>query len=507
MSERKIQSALLSVYYKDGLEELVDELVKLNIKLISTGGTYDFINRLGYDCVKVEDLTNYPDLFGGRVKTLHPAVMGGILQRRENENDRLQAQTHNIQAIDLVIVDLYPFEETLKSNATEDEIIEKIDIGGISLIRAAAKNFNDVLIVSSRNQYLDLKELLINKNGLSDIADRKHFACKAFEISSHYDTAIFNYFNKVEKIEVFKHSISDKKELRYGENPHQKAFYYGKLDELFTQLHGKEISYNNLQDLDSALRLNFEFEKPSFVIVKHANACGVAIKESIVEAWESALSGDPKSAFGGVITTNCIIDKETAEKINEIFFELLCAKGFTPEALEILKTKKNRILLELKDFSLNDFIFKSCLNGVIKQERDNKSVLPTDWQTVTKRAIPEELNETLLFANKIVKHTTSNAIVIASNEKLLGSGMGQTSRVDSVQLAINKALSFGHSLKSAVLASDAFFPFSDSLEQAVEAGIEYIIQPGGSVRDQEVIEFCDKHNLAMIFTGIRHFKH
>lgn len=507
MSERKILSALISVYYKDGLKEIVEELCNLNVKLISTGGTYDFITSLGYECQKVEDLTNYPDLFGGRVKTLHPAVMGGILQRSNNSKDQAQAEEHNIQSIDLVIVDLYPFEETLKSTANQEEIIEKIDIGGISLIRAAAKNFNDVLIVSSRNQYSELLDLIKSKLGVTQLSDRKSFACKAFETSSHYDTAIFNYFNLEEKNEVFKHSISERKELRYGENPHQKAYFYGNTDEVFTQLHGKELSYNNLQDLDSALKLNFEFEKPSFVIVKHANACGVAIRETVLEAWESALSSDPKSAFGGIITSNSIIDKATAEKINEIFFEVLCAKGFTSDALEILKTKKNRILLELKEIRFENFIFKSCLNGVIKQERDTKTVLPEDWKTVTIRKIPTELNETLLFANKIVKHTTSNAIVIASNQKLLGSGMGQTSRIDSVELAIKKARSFGHSLEHSVLASDAFFPFADSLEQAVSAGIEYIIQPGGSLRDQEVIEFCNKHNLAMIFTGIRHFKH
>lgn len=507
MTDKHINTALISVYHKDGLEPIVKQLNKSGVQILSTGGTYTFISELGIPVQKVEDITGFPDLFGGRVKTLHPALMGGILFRRDSNEDVQQAEQHHIPAIDLVIIDLYPFEETVKSGAPENEIIEKIDIGGISLIRAASKNFNDVCIVPSREYYPEFLNIITQSDGKTTFAQRKRFATYAFQVSSHYDTAIFNYFNTEEKIPVFKQSFSKHIALRYGENPHQKGYFFGNVEEVYTQLHGKEVSYNNFQDFEAALELVHEFEEPAFVIVKHGNACGVAIRSVLSEAWDAAISSDPLSAFGGVIASNKSIDLETAKKMNSVFFELLAAPSFSNEAIELLQSKKNRILLQTHLSKNSEFVFKNCLNGVLMQDKDNMIMNSDHWKTVTKKQIPSNIIEDLLFANNIVRHTKSNAIVLAAGKKLLGSGMGQTSRVDAVKLAIAKANTFGHSLDHAVLASDAFFPFSDGIEEAYQHGIKIIIQPGGSVRDQEVIDFCDAHEIAMVFTGFRHFKH
>jgi len=502
-----IKSALISVYYKDGLDEIVRKLHNAGVEIISTGGTYDFITSLGVPARKVEDLTSYPDLFGGRVKTLHPVVMGGILHRRDMESDVAQAAEHGIPPIDLVIVDLYPFEETIAKTNEESEIIEKIDIGGISLIRAAAKNFKDVVIVPSRQYYKKLLEVFNEQGVGSNLKHRKEFAVYAFQVSSYYDSCIFNYFNQFTLFPSFRQVYDKASVLRYGENPHQKGYFFGDTKELFEQLHGKEISYNNLQDLEASVELVADFEKPAFVIVKHGNACGVAVRETTLEAWDAALSCDPLSAFGGVISCNRTIDKATAKKMSEIFFEVLTAPDFTEEALEVLQSKKNRILLKMKEFAFTGVTYKSCFHGILMQDRDNIEMNPETWKTVTKRQVPPELIETLLFANKIVRHTKSNAIVLAGDRMLFGSGMGQTSRVDAVKLALAKAKTFNHNIKGSVLASDAFFPFADGIEQAMNEGVEYIIQPGGSIRDEEVIAYCDEHNIAMVFTGLRHFKH
>jgi phosphoribosylaminoimidazolecarboxamide formyltransferase/IMP cyclohydrolase len=507
MSDKRIHSALISVFYKDGLEDIVIMLQKLDVKIFSTGGTFTFIHDLGIKAEKVEDLTTYPSILGGRVKTLHPSVFGGILARRDNAGDLEQLEKFNIPEIDLVIVDLYPFEETLKKTAEDEEIIEKIDIGGISLIRAAAKNHKDVLIVSGREQYSDLLALLNEKKGITTLAERRYFAAKAFQTSSHYDTAIFNYFNREENIPAFRSSINNSYQLRYGENPHQKGVFYGDPGEIFEKLHGKEISYNNLLDLDAALNLIDEFQACTFVIIKHNNACGVASRTEPLVAWKDALACDPVSAYGGVIVTNVTIDEETAKEIDKIFFEIIIAPGFSSGALEILKQKKNRIILLRKLSARNLSGFRSLLNGVLWQERDNSTENEQDMKNVTKRAPEEsELND-LVFANIIVKHSKSNAIVIAKNNQLCASGIGQTSRVDALRQAIEKARSFGFELKGSVLASDAFFPFADSVEIAHKAGITAIIQPGGSVRDQESIDYCSTHGMAMVFTGVRHFKH
>lgn len=504
---RKIRSALISVYHKDHLDEIVLKLKSLGVKLYSTGGTYDYIKQLGVDVTAVETLTGYPSILGGRVKTLHPKIFGGILARRSNSNDLDQLQQYDIPEIDLVIVDLYPFEQTVASGASEEDIIEKIDIGGISLIRAAAKNFNDVLIVASRAQYKDLLDLLENKDGQSSLNDRKMFAAEAFNVSSHYDTAIFNYFNHEYKAPVFKYSIQESKVLRYGENPHQTGIFFGNFEEIFDQLSGKEISYNNLLDIDSAVNLIGDFNETTCAILKHNNACGVASRSTLVEAWKDALAADPVSAFGGIIVANAAIDKNTAEEMNKIFFEVVIAPGYDDDALEILMSKKNRIILRQKKFEFPHTQFRSILNGVLFQDRDTKVEDEGDMRQVTHRApTPEEVAD-LLFANKIVKHTKSNAIVLAKNKQLLASGVGQTSRVDALKQAIAKAGSFGFGLKGAVMASDAFFPFPDSVEIAHQAGITAVIQPGGSIRDNDSINFCNEHNMAMVFTGIRHFKH
>jgi phosphoribosylaminoimidazolecarboxamide formyltransferase / IMP cyclohydrolase len=505
---KKITRALISVFYKDNLEPIIHALAKSNVEFVSTGGTQEFIEKLGYKVIRVEDLTGYPSIFGGRVKTLHPAVFGGILYRREDAGDLKQATEFKIGPLDLVIVDLYPFEETVAKGGSEDDIIEKIDIGGISLIRAAAKNFNDVLIVSSRNQYVDLLELLEQKSGASELADRKRFAAKAFDVTSHYDSAIFNYFNQEQQLPSFKSSFQNGQVLRYGENPHQKGVFYGELDSLFEKLNGKELSYNNLVDVDAAVHLVKEFEgEKAFVIIKHTNACGVAIGNSVKEAYLKAFQADTVSAFGGVLATNQPIDLAAAEEINKLFFEILIAPSYDTAALELLRSKKNRMILQQKLPLTATKQFKSLLNGVIEQDLDLKTDAEADLKAVTKVAPTDSEVKALLFASKICKHTKSNTIILAVNGQLLSSGVGQTSRVDALRQAIDKAAAFGFSLKGAVMASDAFFPFPDCVEIASQQGIKAVIQPGGSIKDQDSINFCNQHGMAMVFTGVRHFKH
>jgi phosphoribosylaminoimidazolecarboxamide formyltransferase/IMP cyclohydrolase len=507
MSDKRIQSALISVFYKEGLADIVRMLHESGVKIYSTGGTFSFINELSIPAEKVEDLTSFPSILGGRVKTLHPSVFGGILARRENKEDIEQLTKYKIPEIDLVIVDLYPFEETVKSSDNEEDIIEKIDIGGISLIRAAAKNYNDVLVLSGREQYPDLLKILNEKQGYTSIAERKLFAAKAFQTSSHYDTVIFNYFNRQISLPAFRESINASYPLRYGENPHQKGIYYGDIDAIFRKLHGKEISYNNLLDLDAALSLIDEFKSPTYVIIKHNNACGVASRNNPLDAWKDALACDPVSAFGGVIVTNTPVDEITAVEIDKIFFEIIIAPEFTESALNILKQKKNRIILLRNEFNKNLYGFRSLLNGVIWQQKDVSTETSQQMKPVTSRTPEPAEFDDLVFANIIVKHSKSNAIVIARNCQLFASGIGQTSRVDALKQAIEKARSFGFDTKGSVLASDAFFPFADSVEIAHKAGITAIVQPGGSVRDQESIDYCSSNGIAMVFTGIRHFKH
>jgi phosphoribosylaminoimidazolecarboxamide formyltransferase/IMP cyclohydrolase len=508
MSNRKISRALISVFYKDNLEPIIHLLGKAGVEFVSTGGTQQFIEKLGYPVTPVEQLTGYPSIFGGRVKTLHPAVFGGILYRRDDAGDVGQAKEFNIAPLDLVIVDLYPFEETVARGGSEEEIIEKIDIGGISLIRGAAKNFNDVIIVSSRSQYPALQSLLESKNCSSDLSDRRQFAALAFHVTSHYDTAIFQYFNREQSIDAFKQSYDGGRSLRYGENPHQQGKYYGDLDALFDQLNGKELSYNNLVDVDAAIHLVQEFrDETAFVIIKHTNACGVATGTDVREAYLKAFQADTVSAFGGVLATNRTIDLTAAEEINKLFFEILIAPDYTPEALELLRSKKNRMLLRQKQALTSHKQFKSLLNGVLEQDQDLKTDQASDLKVVTKRAPDDSQVRALLFASKIAKHTKSNTIVLAVEGQLLASGVGQTSRVDALKQAIEKAKSFGFNLTGAVMASDAFFPFADCVEIAHQQGIAAVIQPGGSVRDQDSVDFCDAHNMAMVFTGTRHFKH
>jgi len=508
MSTLRIKRALISVFYKDDLEPVIHALGKAGVEFISTGGTQDFIEKLGYQVTPVEKLTGFPSIFGGRVKTLHPHIFGGILFRRNDAGDRKQSETYGINAIDLVIVDLYPFEETVAKGGSEEEIIEKIDIGGISLIRAAAKNYRDVLIISSRSQYSALLEVLSRGDCTSDLEQRKHFAARAFDVTSHYDSAIFSYFNTPETIPSFKRSIQQGRVLRYGENPHQQGIYYGDLDGLFEQLNGKELSYNNLVDIDAAVTLVKEFDgDTAFVIIKHTNACGVATAPTTREAYLKAYQADTTSAFGGVLASNKIIDEDAAGEINKLFFEILIAPAYTPGALALLKSKKNRILLLQMEELKEKKQFKSLLNGVIEQDMDLKTDSRGDLKVVTKRAPTAEEIDALLFASKICKHTKSNTIVLAVNGQLLASGVGQTSRVDALRQAIEKAGTFGFDLKGSVMASDAFFPFPDCVEIAHEHGIDIVIQPGGSVKDQDSIRYCDDHNMAMVFTGIRHFKH
>lgn len=499
---------MVSVYYKDNLEPVIEKLHALGVDIYSTGGTLSFIEKQNIPVKAVEDLTAFPEILGGRVKTLHPKIFGGILGRRGLQSDVEQLEKHEIPTIDLVIVDLYPFEETVASGASEADIIEKIDIGGISLIRAAAKNFNDVLIVSSRADYGALLDLLNKKNGSSDIEDRKRFAAKAFATSSHYDTSIFNYFNDSENLPVLKHSYNTGSGLRYGENPHQAGTFYGNLDAMFDKLGGKELSYNNLLDVDAAVNLMADFtEEPTFAILKHNNACGVASRGTLVEAWKDALAGDPVSAFGGILIANRPIDEETATEVNKLFCEVVIAPGYDSKALEILKSKPNRIILVQKQVALPKKQVRTLLNGIIEQDKDLKTETADQLQTVTNTSPNKDEVRDLLFANKLVKHTKSNTIVIAKDNQLLASGTGQTSRVDALKQAIAKALSFGFNLKGAVMASDAFFPFPDCVEIAHKAGITAVIQPGGSIKDKDSIEYCNAHGVSMVFTGTRHFKH
>jgi phosphoribosylaminoimidazolecarboxamide formyltransferase / IMP cyclohydrolase len=510
---QKIQSALISVFYKDGLEPVVKTLEQLNIKIFSTGGTQKFIEGLNVKCEAVESLTTYPSILGGRVKTLHPSVFGGILGRREVEQDVKEMAQFNIPEIDLVIVDLYPFEEVLaqqkqKVSSTgedldESVIIEKIDIGGPSMIRAAAKNFKDVLVIAAKDDYAPLVELLQNQNGETSIDQRKSFAAKAFEVVMNYDIAISNYFNQ----ETF-NPYHEKKFLRYGENPHQHAFFYGDINKTFTQLHGKGISYNNLVDIDAAIQLINEFEKSdtTFAIIKHTNVCGIAQRNNLKECWDAALAGDPESAFGGVLVANAVVDKETADAINEIFFEVLIAPAFDEDALRILKTKKNRILLQLKTQNTElKTQYKSLLNGTLLQDVDTGNYL--EWKEVGGRRTANEEKRDLIFANIVCKHLKSNAIALIKNKQLVGKGCGQTSRIDALRQAIEKANQFKFDLTGAVLASDAFFPFNDCVQIAHAEGIQAFIQPGGSIRDKDSIDYCVQRNLAMVITGMRHFRH
>ena len=484
------------------------ELLKQhNVTMYSTGGTQAFLEEQGAKVIAVEDLTAYPSIFGGRVKTLHPKVFGGILHRRDNESDLSEREKFEIPPIDLVVVDLYPFEETVASGASEEDVIEKIDIGGISLIRAAAKNFKDVLIVSSRDQYGEVVELLQAKDGATDIEDRKRFAAKAFEVSSHYDTHIFNYMNSGEEASVFKQSLRESTSLRYGENPHQKGTFYGKLEDLFEQLNGKQLSYNNLVDVDAAVALGAEFEEPTVAILKHTNACGCASADTIKEAYLLALSSDPVSAFGGVIIANRTIDLGTAEELNKLFFEVLIAPEYDADALELLSSKKNRILLKQKEVELPKKLFKTLLNGVIEQDKDLATETEADFKTATEREPTAEEKKALVFAAKVCKHTKSNTIVLATDKMMYASGVGQTSRVDALRQAIEKARSFGFDLSQTVMASDAFFPFPDCVEIADQAGIKAVVQPGGSIKDKDSVAYCDAHNMAMVMTGVRHFKH
>jgi len=506
-SVKKINGAMISVYHKDRLDKIVQLLQELGVHIYSTGGTYEYIKGLGVDATPVESVTSYPSILGGRVKTLHPKIFGGILYRRGVTGDLEQVSQYEIPQLDLVIVDLYPFEQTVAKTDDEKEIIEKIDIGGISLIRAAAKNFNDVLIVASSEQYDGLIEVLKEKKGYTSIEERKRFASFAFHVSSHYDTAIFNYFNKDSALQVFKKSIASPHILRYGENPHQQGIFYGNLDGVFEKLHGKEISYNNLGDLDAAIGLICEFNETTFAILKHNNACGCASRSVLSDAWKDALAGDPVSAFGGVLIANAEIDDETAAEIDKLFFEIIIAPGYKKNALNILKGKKNRIILQQRSYDFPGKQFRSMLNGIIEQDKDRKTESREDMKVMTTVAPTESETDDLIFANKIVKHTRSNTIVLAKNKQLLASGVGQTSRVDALKQAIVKSGEFGFSLKGAVMASDAFFPFADSVEIAYKAGVMAVIQPGGSIRDRDSVDFCNQHGMAMVFTGTRHFKH
>ncbi len=503
---KKIKTALVSVYHKTGLDEILVKLHKEGVGFISTGGTQQFIESLGLPSQKVEDLTGYPSILGGRVKTLHPKVFGGILCRRESSTDLQQIEEYEIPEIDLVIVDLYPFENTVASSAEESEIIEKIDIGGISLIRAAAKNFKDVIIVASQNQYKPLMNLLEEKGAQTTLEDRKWFAKEAFAVSSGYDTTIFNYFDGGEG-SYFRSAFGNAKILRYGENPHQKGVFYGNFEEIFEQLQGKEISYNNLLDIDAAVSLIGEFDELTFAILKHNNACGLASRNTLLESWKAALDGDPISAFGGILVTNGVVDKATAEDIDKLFFEVIIAPDYDVDALEILTRKKNRIILIQKKYNFSQKQFRSLLNGVLGQDKDLNVEQTDRLKFVTQKEPSQHEIEDMLFANKIVKHSKSNAIVLAKNKQLCASGVGQTSRVDALKHAIDKANSFGFDLNGSVMASDAFFPFPDCVEIADKAGVTAVIQPGGSVKDELSVEYCNKNGLAMVMTSIRHFKH
>lgn len=508
MAENKqIKTALISVYHKDGLDRILKVLGDNGVRLLSTGGTQSFIQEQGYKCDAVEDLTGYPSILGGRVKTLHPKVFGGILNRRDNDGDKEQIMKYDIPEIDLVIVDLYPFEATVASGASHADIIEKIDIGGISLIRAAAKNYKDVVIVASKAQYEPLYNKFVEYgSACTTEEDRLWFAKEAFAVSSAYDSHIFNYFDK-ETPSAMRLAIDGAKVMRYGENPHQKGYYFGNFDEMFTQLHGKEISYNNLLDIDAAVSLMADFTEVSFGILKHNNACGFASRPTVLEAWKAALAGDPVSAFGGVLITNAEVDAATAEDMHKIFFEVCIAPSYSEDALKILEQKKNRIILVQKPFVRPTMQYRTILNGALGQERDTYVETPEDLKQATTKAVDASQIDDLLFANKIVKHSKSNAIVLAKNKQLCASGIGQTSRVDALKQAIEKAHSFGFDLNGAVMASDAFFPFGDCVEIAHKAGVTAVIQPGGSIRDSESVEYCNNNGVAMVMTGVRHFKH
>lgn len=511
MSNKKITSALLSVYHKEGLAPIVESLHAQGVKLYSTGGTQSFIEEMGIPVTPVEDLTSYPSIFGGRVKTLHPKIFGGILYRRGNEDDVKTAEQYEIAPIDLVVVDLYPFEETVAAGGSADDIIEKIDIGGISLIRGAAKNFEDVVIVSHRSQYADLLRVLNEHSGTTTLELRRYFATLAFGVSSHYDSAIHQWFAGQtfpdRPADVFNFKYLPQNSLRYGENPHQSAHFYGDLEGLFDKLNGKELSYNNLVDVDAAVQLIDEFDDTTFVIIKHTNACGVATAPTAKQAYLNALSCDPVSAFGGVIVTNAKVDLETAEELNKLFMEILIAPEYDDAAIELLKSKKNRILLKRKNVPAVRHMFKTILNGVLVQDKDNATEGAAEMTPKTEKTPTESEFKALEFALKVCKHTKSNTIVLAKEDQLLASGVGQTSRVDALKQAIVKAAEFGFDLNGAVMASDAFFPFADCVEIAHQAGITAVVQPGGSVRDQDSINYCNENGLAMVFTGVRHFKH
>ncbi|MDC3221345.1 bifunctional phosphoribosylaminoimidazolecarboxamide formyltransferase/IMP cyclohydrolase [Flavobacteriaceae bacterium] len=503
----KLKSALISVFNKDGLEPIAKKLNNLGVKIYSTGGSELFLKKIGIPVLRVEDVTGYPSILGGRVKTLHPKIFGGILNRNDNNNDVTDLENYEIPNIDLVIVDLYPFEETVKSNDSEQNIIEKIDIGGISLIRAAAKNFKDVMCISSKDDYSDFLDILNNNNGEVSLEYRKNFAFRAFNVSSHYDTAIFNYFKEDDN--SLKASFKNGKELRYGENPHQKGTFYGDFNLMFEQLNGKELSYNNLLDVDAAVNLILEFynDIPTFAILKHNNACGLASRGSLLSAYKDALAGDPVSAFGGVLISNKKIDLKTAEEINKLFCEVVIAPSFEDSAIDLLKSKKNRILLILKNTELNKQQLRTCLNGVLNQDKDNITDSISNFKTCTKKSPNSSEIKDLEFASKICKHTKSNTIVLAKNLQLISSGTGQTSRVDALKQAIEKSNNFKFDLNNSVMASDAFFPFPDCVEIAHKNGISSVIQPGGSIKDNLSIEYCDKNNISMVLTGTRHFKH
>ena len=503
---KKIQSALISVFYKDGLESIVKLLSELGVTIYSTGGTQSFIEKLGVKVVPVEDLTSYPSILGGRVKTLHPSVFGGILGKRDDETHVAEMKQYDIPEIDLVIVDLYPFEETVASTTDERSIIEKIDIGGPSMIRGAAKNFRDVVVIAAKRNYAELEQLLRDQKGETTIEQRRSFAAKAFEVVAHYDVAIAKYFNPQDAL-YFLESVTNPKAMRYGENPHQSGVFYGDLNELFDQLNGKELSYNNLVDVDAAVQLIKEFNEITFAIIKHTNVCGVAQRSTVKESWDAALAGDPESAFGGVLVCNGTIDKSTAEAINEIFFEVLIAPSFNEDALTVLKSKKNRILLRHKEQGTRNKaeMYRSLLNGVLIQGTDEGNF--AEWKEVGGRETTASEKADLDFANMVCKHLKSNAIALVKNKQLIGKGCGQTSRIDSLRQSIEKARQFNFDLHGAVLASDAFFPFNDCVKMSHEAGIEAFIQPGGSIRDKDSIDYCVENKLAMVMTGMRHFKH
>lgn len=506
MEKKQIKKALISVYHKDNLDTIIRKLHDEGVEFISTGGTQAFIESLNIPCQAVEDLTDYPSILGGRVKTLHPKVFGGILSRRHLPEDKEQLATYEIPEIDLVIVDLYPFQATVAAGAGEANIIEKIDIGGISLIRAAAKNYKDVVIIASQQQYEPFLSLITENGVETTIEERRWFAKEAFAVSSDYDAAIFNYFDAAED-SAFRYSENNAKVLRYGENPHQKGLYFGDFDEMFEQLQGKEVSYNNLLDIDAAINLINDFDDITFAILKHNNACGIASRPILVDAWNAALEADPLSAFGGVLITNAVVDLAAAEEINKIFFEVIIAPDYDLDALEVLSQKKNRIILILKNPKLKNRQFRSLLNGVLIQDKDTRIETEEDLKVVTEKSPSGQEIEDLLFANKIVKHTKSNAIVLAKNKQMCASGVGQTSRVDALKQAIDKAHSFDFDLQGAVMASDAFFPFPDTVTIAAEAGVTAVIQPGGSIKDQDSIDACNERGVAMVTTGYRHFKH